>query len=90
MLQRAAARLNLFYDRVFIDEFQDFREHDYDLIIELSKILNSVLLVGDYYQHSVSAINNSGKPFKSKKNGISYADFVAELKRLKFEIDEST
>lgn len=90
LLKRAAERLNLFYDQVFIDEFQDFREHDYDLIIGLSKILNAVLLVGDYYQHSVSAINNSGKPFKSKKNDISYADFVAELKRQKFEIDENT
>lgn len=90
LLKRAAERLNLFYDQIFIDEFQDFREHDYDLIIELSKLLNSVLLVGDYYQHSVSAINNSGKPFKNRKSYVSYGDFVGELKRLKFVIDEST
>ena len=90
LLKRGAERLNLFYDKIFIDEFQDFREHDYDLIIDLSKRLNSVLLVGDYYQHSVSAINNTGKPFKSKKNDISYADFVAGLKRLQFDIDEDT
>ena len=90
LLKRAAERLNLFYDQIFIDEFQDFREHDYDLIIGLSKMLNSVLFVGDYYQHSVSAINNSGKPFKSKKKDIGYADFVCELKRLKFNIDEDT
>lgn len=90
LLKRAAERINLFYDHIFIDEFQDFREHDYDLIIGLSKMLNSVLLVGDYYQHSVSAINNSGKPFKCRKKDISYADFVGELKRLQFDIDEDT
>lgn len=90
LLKRAAERLNLFYDHVFIDEFQDFRKHDYDLIIGLSKMLNSVLLVGDYYQHSVSANNNSGKPFKNNKKDIGYADFVGELKRLKFDIDEDT
>lgn len=90
LLKRAVERLNLFYDQILIDEFQDFREHDYDLIIGLAKMLNSVLLVGDYYQHSVSAINNSGKPFKSRKNDISYSNFVAELKRLKFDIDEDT
>lgn len=90
LLKRAAERLNLFYDQVFIDEFQDFREYDYDLIIGLSKMLNSVLLVGDYYQHSVSAINNTGKPFKNKKHDLSYADFVDELKKLKFDIDEDT
>lgn len=90
LLKRAAERLNLFYDHIYIDEFQDFREYDYDLIIGLSKMLNSVLLVGDYYQHSVSATNNSGRPFKSRKNDISYVDFVSELKRLKFNIDEET
>lgn len=90
LIKRAAARLNLFYDQVCIDEFQDFREYDYDLIIGLSKLLNSVLLVGDYYQHSVSAINNSGKPFKNRKNNVSYPDFVAELKRQKFDVDETT
>ena len=88
LVKRAAERLNLFYDRVFIDEFQDFREYDYELIIGLSKLLKSVLLVGDYYQHSVSAVNNSGKPFKHRKNDVSYADFVAELKTLGFDVDE--
>lgn len=90
LLKRAAERLNLFYDQVLIDEFQDFREHDYDLIIGLSKMLNSVLLVGDYYQHSVSAINNSGKPFKKRKKDVSCADFVAELKSQRFDVDETT
>jgi DNA helicase-2/ATP-dependent DNA helicase PcrA len=90
LIKRASNRLNLFYDQIFIDEFQDFREYDYDLIVELSKYLNSILLVGDYYQHSVSAINNSGKPFKKGKEDVCYADFVSNLKKLKFNIDENT
>lgn len=49
LLKRAAARLNLFYDYVLIDEFQDFRKHDYELIIALAKQLNRVMLVGDYH-----------------------------------------
>ena len=65
LAKRVAQRLNLFYDAVLIDEFQDFREYDYDLIMTLAKQLKDVTLVGDFYQHSVSAINNSGKPFKS-------------------------
>ena len=90
LVKRAAARLNLFYDQIFIDEFQDFREHDFDLIMELSKHLNSVLLVGDYYQHSVSGTNNSGKPFKIKKDEVCYNDFVATLKNAGFVVDEKT
>lgn len=90
LIKRLIGRLNLFYDQIMIDEFQDFREHDYDLIIELSKALNSIVLVGDYYQHSVSAVNNSGKPFKKRSREMSYSDFVNELKTLKFEVDETT
>lgn len=88
LIKKGAERLNLFFDHVLIDEFQDFREHDYDLIIALSKRLNRVLLVGDYYQHSVSAVNNSGKPFKVKSKSVSYMDFVEGLKREGFDIDD--
>lgn len=90
LVRRVATRLNLFYDCVLIDEFQDFREYDYELIMALAKQLNDVVLVGDYHQHSVSATNNSGKPFKNKSNDVSYDAFVAELKSSGFEVDTTT
>ena len=90
LVKRIAARLNLFYDNVLIDEFQDFREHDYELIMALAKQLNSVMLVGDYYQHSVSATNNSGKPFKKKKSDVGYSEFISELQSTGFKIDTKT
>lgn len=87
LVKRVAARLNMFYDCVLIDEFQDFCEYDYELIMALAKQLNEVVLVGDYHQHSVSATNNSGKPFKKKSTDVSYDAFVAELKKSGFEVD---
>lgn len=90
LIKRAANRLNMFYDAILIDEFQDFRENDYEVIMALAKQLNEVVLVGDYYQHSVSAKNNSGKPFKSKKGEIGYDDFVAEITKMGFEVDTTT
>lgn len=90
LVKRAAARLNLFYDYVLIDEFQDFREHDYELIMTLAKQLNSVMLVGDYYQHSVSATNNSGKPFKKRKGDVGYSEFISELQSEGFNVDTTT
>lgn len=90
LVKRIAARLNMFFDNILIDEFQDFREHDYDLIKALAKQLNQVLLVGDYYQHSVSATNNSGKPFKNRSNDVSYNDFLTELRQAGFEVDITT
>ena len=90
LIKRLAARLNLFFDCILIDEFQDFREYDYELIMALAKRLNDVILVGDYHQHSVSATYNSGKPFKNKSKDVSYVDFVAELRNSGFEIDLTT
>lgn len=90
LIKRITARLNLFYDCVLIDEFQDFREYDYELIMALAKQLNNVVFVGDYHQHSVSATNNSGKPFKNKSGDVSYDAFVAELQKSGFEVDLTT
>ena len=90
LIKRVAARLNMFYDCVLIDEFQDFREYDYELIMALAKKLEDVVLVGDYHQHSVSATNNSGKPFKNKKVEVSYDDFVASIIKEGFTVDVST
>ena len=90
LIKRVAARLNMFYDCVLIDEFQDFREYDYELIMTLAKKLEDVVLVGDYHQHSVSATNNSGKPFKNKKGEVSYDDFVASIIKEGFTVDAST
>ena len=89
-MKRVIKRLNMFFDQILIDEFQDFRKYDYDVLIEMSKSLHDVILVGDYYQHSVSATNNSGKPFKKGKDEISYTSFVTELRDLKFCVDDTT
>ena len=92
LIKNAAIGLNTFYDQILIDEFQDFRQHDFDLIVSLSKVLENIVLVGDYYQHSVSAINNSGKPFVVGKNKdiVNYDDFVESLVELGFDVDNTT
>ena len=90
IIKRASKRLNKFYDAILIDEFQDFREYDYEVIMALTKHLNDVTLVGDYYQHSVSARNNAGKPFKNKKGEVCYDDFVANIIKEGFTVDTST
>ena len=90
LVQKAVSRLKYFYDNVLIDEFQDFREHDYELIVKLSKFLTNIVLVGDYHQHSVSGQNNSGKPFKKGNKEIGYDDFIEKLRGEKFNVDETS
>ena len=85
LLKKAIQRINYFYDYVFIDEFQDFRKANYEVIIKLCKKLKNVILVGDYYQHSVLGQNNCGKPFSNS----SYNNFVFELKKLGFDVNDN-
>ena len=86
LVAKAADCINMFYDQVCIDEFQDFRSYDFDFIVSLAQRLNNVLLVGDYYQHSVSGDNNSGKPFDK----MDVHAFVEYLKKNKLIVDTTT
>jgi hypothetical protein len=80
--------LNKFYDKILIDEVQDFRDNDWKLLEKITKGVNDVTLVGDFYQHSVSGSNLSGQPFDKY---VLYDDYIKYLqKTLKLNIDENT
>lgn len=89
LIKRVAEKMRIFYDRILVDEFQDFREYDFDLICGLSKYADNVTLVGDFYQHSVSANNNTGRPFWGKKSDVTYTDFVNELLKKGFSVNDN-
>lgn len=83
-----------FYDAVYVDEFQDFRESDYKVLMNLVFVFANITLVGDFHQHSVAGKNNTGLPFirgKGKnKQDITINMFIRELKELSIEVDTST
>lgn len=91
----AMKNINQFFDYIYIDEFQDFRQHDYELMEKIIKKSKNIVLVGDYFQHSVNAKNNTGKPFKvgntkQTKRIITYEEYIKLLKDLKLEVDTET
>lgn len=86
LIVKALRRLGIFYDSILIDEFQDFRRYDFDLLMRLVKGDFDLVMVGDYFQHSVAPFNNYGKPFDNK----DLKDFVSFLKKQGFEVDQST
>lgn len=49
---RLIARIERFYDQLFVDEVQDFAGHDFDLLLGLMPAQVDILLVGDFYQHT--------------------------------------
>jgi len=90
LVKKISSAVSLFWNRVFVDEFQDFRQHDYGFLIEIAKKTGRLTMVGDYYQHSVLAEKVSGKPFKGKKGEVSYGEFIEILRGQKIEVDVKT
>lgn len=84
------SNFSLFFDCIYVDEFQDFRQYDYDLLMEICKTCPSVTMVGDFYQHSVSGVQNSGKPFQKRKRCIDYNEFIEDLAAQKIVIDNQS
>ena len=72
IFNRAIKNTNYYFDNIYVDEFQDFREYNYKLLELIIKKCNNITLVGDYFQHSVSGPIKFGLPFqKKKKNKIT-------------------
>lgn len=90
LISRSSKNLMKFFDNLYIDEFQDFRGFEYEFLIKMSKYVNKILMVGDYYQHSVSGKNNTGKPFNIGKKHITYDEYIKLLEKEKFTIDEKS
>ena len=87
IINKGVNRLEKFYDCLYIDEFQDFRKYDYDVLNNIVKRIKiPCYLYGDFYQHSVSGTNNYGKPFENK----TYEDFIRELEEKGFLVDVTT
>lgn len=98
VFNKAIKNINYFFDNIYIDEFQDFREDNYKLLELIIKNCNNITLVGDYFQHSVSGVVKFGVPFqkriKNKDTGkfekyyISYDDFKQKTEKIGITIDD--
>lgn len=47
-------RIERYYDKVCVDEVQDFGGHDFNLLKQVVQANVEILLVGDFYQHTYS------------------------------------
>lgn len=83
-------RTNKFFDAIFVDEYQDYRNEEYELLsVIIQGFSGKVFLVGDYFQHSVSGDNNTGKPFGTAKKPKTYQEYKRTIERLGITIDEA-
>lgn len=84
-------RLSLLVDTIYIDEFQDFKGEDFDLLMLLMKSKKvCTVAVGDFYQHSVAMTSSkSGKPYKKRKAFVTEEEFCLSVLK-SFEVDRET
>lgn len=81
------ARLENFFDKVYIDEVQDFWGYDFDFLNIVSWTNLDVLLVWDFYQHTFDTSRDGSKW------GSLYADYskyIKWLKGMEYSIDTTT
>lgn len=52
MMPAIRARFERYYDELLVDEVQDFAGHDFNFLLKLCEVNASVLLAGDFYQHT--------------------------------------
>lgn len=81
------ARIDKFFDNVFIDECQDFESYDFDWMLSLSNLRANVYLLGDFYQKtfSTSSSGNKGRGIHSDLN-----KWLTEIRKANFDIDTTS
>lgn len=70
MMPAICARLERYYDELLIDEVQDFASHDFNFLLKLCAANVSVLLAGDFYQHTFDTSRDGNT------NGTLHEDII--------------
>lgn len=57
-------RLARYFDELLVDEVQDFAGHDFNFLLELCAADVSVVLAGDFYQHTFDTSRNATRTLR--------------------------
>lgn len=80
-------RLKRYFDSIYIDEIQDFAANDFNFVCQLSCFDVSLLLVGDFFQHTFDT-SRDGSTRKSLHD--NFKKYCKELEEAKYLIDTET
>lgn len=81
------ARLERFYDSLYVDEVQDFAGNDFNLLTAICKAEMDILFVGDFYQHTFDT-SRDGLINRSLHDDI--VRYEKKFKKAGLEIDKKT
>lgn len=83
-LENVNARLEKYYDNLFIDEIQDFAGNDFNFLRNIAKANLNVLFVGDFHQHTFDTSRNGSV---NKTLHDCYDKYKEHFKRMGVEVD---
>jgi len=84
-----AQRLEMFFDALYIDEFQDLTSYDFDLMLKLGMFSMNMKtwLLGDFYQKTYNSSNNGNKGVGVHQY---YAQWVKAVNKSGYLIDNKS
>ncbi|MBE0392184.1 AAA family ATPase [Flavobacterium sp. PL002] len=87
VIDDVVARIDKYFDNIFIDEIQDFASNDFNFIVALSATKTNLIYVGDFYQHTFDT-SRDGTTRKSLHE--NYAKYQKEFQSGGISVDIST
>lgn len=84
-VKKIIARLEKYFDSVFVDEVQDFAANDFNLLLELTRANVNFEFVGDFYQHTFDTSRDGNTRANLHKKGVE--PFIREFAKYGFEDD---
>lgn len=87
VLATVNARLEKYYDHMFIDEVQDFSGHDFNLLKSLAKAKVGLTFVGDFYQHTFDTSRDGAV---NRNLHAEYETYVSRFRDMGLETDSQT
>lgn len=87
LLRLAKERIAKYFDRLYVDEVQDFAGYDFNLLTEISVANIESFFVGDFFQHTYDTSRDGAINRGLHDDFLSYK---RRLGKLGFHIDETT
>ncbi|GAB2590090.1 DNA helicase UvrD [Nitrincola alkalisediminis] len=78
VMHEVSERVEKYFDLVCFDEVQDFGGHDFNFICKLSPNIESLLLVGDFFQHTFDTSRDGNVNSNIHKNLDTYTQKLTQ------------
>ena len=78
------ARMEKYFDALYVDEVQDFAGHDFNLLMDISAAGLQITFAGDFFQHTFDTSRDGNVNASLHKD---YKAYMARLEKAKLKID---